>query len=63
MWGCGLKRNIALTDYEVLLVTPHVGVWIETQLYHQNIPQNKQSPPMWGCGLKQHTVDVCGKYN
>ena len=33
MWECGLKR---LDTYRILMggmVTPYVGVWIETQLY------------------------------
>ena len=29
-WVCGLKQNIFDTKYKQLVVTPFVGVWIET---------------------------------
>ena len=31
-WGCGLKRNFANPYNPLKVVTPHVGVWIETKL-------------------------------
>ena len=30
MWECGLKHDSQKQKKEVIQVTPHVGVWIET---------------------------------
>ena len=30
MWECGLKRLVLYGEHHRILVTPHVGVWIET---------------------------------
>ena len=51
-WVCGLKQNQALQDKIASLVTPYVGVWIETlpeKSYHKYF----LSHPTWVCGLKQ----------
>ena len=29
-WVCGLKLRVMMTAYQRLVVTPYVGVWIET---------------------------------
>ncbi len=32
MWECGLKHKLSALHFHCGLVTPHVGVWIETRL-------------------------------
>ena len=49
-WVCGLKHYKALFC-PLLVVTPCVGVWIET--YNARIVENTPwSHPAWVCGLK-----------
>ena len=51
-WVCGLKHRGSGTFPDPLLVTPCVGVWIETSKdYSDQIAA--QSHPAWVCGLKQ----------
>ena len=49
-WVCGLKQSV-LMRFPVGLVTPCVGVWIET-LYDAFIAGEAVSHPAWVCGLK-----------
>ena len=32
MWVCGLKRKVGRPKKDTSIVTPHVGVWIETSV-------------------------------
>ena len=69
-WVCGLKQSV-LMRFPVGLVTPCVGVWIET-LYDAFIAGEAVSHPAWVCGLKlnirysgsqrtqSHPAWVCG---
>ena len=50
-WVCGLKLVYKRTTHTPSLVTPCVGVWIETSLKHELEPW-KPSHPAWVCGLK-----------
>ena len=50
-WVCGLKQNEAVEFANVVLVTPCVGVWIET-IIPNCIFWNQESHPAWVCGLK-----------
>ena len=51
-WVCGLKHVSPLNHKPVQkLVTPCVGVWIETCILHGRPTWNK-SHPAWVCGLK-----------
>ena len=50
-WVCGLKPLASQACMFDHLVTPFVGVWIETQM-HLNYAQAKKSHPSWVCGLK-----------
>ena len=56
-WVCGLKLNMSLTTESVLLVTPCVGVWIETLL---TLPTEHRllSHPAWVCGLKLCSIII-----
>ena len=50
-WVCGLKHIFIIPKRIIILVTPYVGVWIET--YHQvNDDIFPESHPTWVCGLK-----------
>ena len=51
-WVCGLKQAGHGADGEGL-VTPCVGVWIETQFFSPVITSLKVSHPAWVCGLKR----------
>ena len=50
MWECGLKQKVDGSIREAY-VTPHVGVWIETDCYRP-VALFYRSLPMWECGLK-----------
>ena len=52
MWVCGLKPFIFTVCGNVALVTPYVGVWIETTLLCHQEKGSQSSHPMWVCGLK-----------
>ena len=69
-WVCGLKLT-SMSVFLFLLVTPCVGVWIETQRRKGRKLHNR-SHPAWVCGLKlmvqteafsalsSHPAWVCG---
>ena len=50
-WVCGLKQPLQKDKPGGLLVTPCVGVWIET-LNSFTKKFSKLSHPAWVCGLK-----------
>ena len=52
MWECGLKQHLPFFLVYQSKVTPHVGVWIET---NEVAMQGAEiwSLPMWECGLKR----------
>ena len=50
-WVCGLKHFYFWCTYELLNVTPCVGVWIETHL-EIRAACCPASHPAWVCGLK-----------
>ena len=53
-WVCGLKLLTENLLHRLVVVTPFVGVWIETdQKSHQK--DTETSHPSWVCGLK-HVV-------
>ena len=57
-WVCGLK----LVSQDILLltiVTPCVGVWIETVMYDET-PDGDLSHPAWVCGLKLGGIIAAG---
>ena len=49
-WVCGLKHLLP-TNIQVSVVTPYVGVWIETVSQTVNLLP-LLSHPTWVCGLK-----------
>ena len=51
-WVCGLKQPVPQTSHSNLLVTPCVGVWIETRMA-RILSLMRWSHPAWVCGLKQ----------
>ena len=51
MWVCGLKLYLPFF-YLYRQVTPHVGVWIETDMLSW-VVLTSVSHPMWVCGLKR----------
>ena len=71
MWVCGLKLIAYSVWWDIFVVAPYVGVWIETRKIY-NARNRKESHPMWVCGLKQvlsllqavllssHPMWVCG---
>ena len=61
MWVCGLKHADNQHQKECPAVTPHVGVWIETNQW-QKIQYLRLSHPMWVCGLKLRTEKQKGEY-
>ena len=70
-WVCGLKLYISSILMECILVTPCVGVWIETPDARGSC-RGHWSHPAWVCGLKlrngkpknyeirSHPAWVCG---
>ena len=50
-WVCGLKLAWVCAGYPVRVVTPFVGVWIETKI-KKNLQMTAKSHPSWVCGLK-----------
>ena len=56
-WVCGLKHSQSDDPNRVVVVTPYVGVWIETSP-QASIPSTPASHPTWVCGLKH--VDLSG---
>ena len=55
-WECGLKLQLQLMK-KFAVVTPRVGVWIETP-FVLDIDYWFLSLPAWECGLKQSVVDA-----
>ena len=53
MWECGLKHTIVFGCRPLYLVTPYVGVWIETERQPRGT-RYQRSLLMWECGLKQY---------
>ena len=51
MWECGLKLVENHVVGFINVVTPYVGVWIETQLLQRDLHAD-WSLLMWECGLK-----------
>ena len=51
MWECGLKHMLSAHWVILSLVTPYVGVWIETYMLIYFYTYLK-SLLMWECGLK-----------
>ena len=51
-WVCGLKQE-RYTDWNILAVTPCVGVWIET-IFVPQVDASNWSHPAWVCGLKHN---------
>ena len=49
--GVWIETNWKMCDKALFDVTPHVGVWIETDTIETYCEEDR-SPPMWGCGLK-----------
>ena len=70
-WVCGLKHIIFMGTPFQILVTPYVGVWIETKRERYHL-RSEGSHPTWVCGLKHgclwkeaeirgsHPTWVCG---
>ena len=52
MWECGLKQNWNASTCKANVVTPYVGVWIETKGITV-LNGIAKSLLMWECGLKQ----------
>ena len=50
-WVCGLKPVLWYDDIRKYIVTPFVGVWIETKSGGR-VTQKVMSHPSWVCGLK-----------
>ena len=50
-WVCGLKHLASRLIYQLCIVTPCVGVWIETLTLIQGDCLD-WSHPAWVCGLK-----------
>ena len=51
-WVCGLKPFCGISLLYCHLVTPCVGVWIETKFIYLE-KSMVRSHPAWVCGLKQ----------
>ena len=51
-WVCGLKREDNSNLLRTQLVTPCVGVWIETKQEQPAYQAGQMSHPAWVCGLK-----------
>ena len=58
-WVCGLKLRWVLLLLWIRLVTPCVGVWIETSRCSSNAKENR-SHPAWVCGLKLGGIIAAG---
>ena len=56
-WVCGLKRAYSEYPLPGFIVTPCVGVWIETTKGY-SFAEKVGSHPAWVCGLKR--LSVCG---
>ena len=52
-WVCGLKHPGDIQAVTSIIVTPCVGVWIETTNSFGGRMPLKGSHPAWVCGLKQ----------
>ena len=52
-WVCGLKHRIQSQQVHFRLVTPCVGVWIETPCFQADRQHPLRSHPAWVCGLKR----------
>ena len=51
MWECGLKLEVLDSLGGQHVVTPYVGVWIET-FFGRALQISSMSLLMWECGLK-----------
>ena len=56
-WVCGLKQLSLYHLHLVSMVTPFVGVWIETDVWNNILGNHQRSHPSWVCGLKLSSVD------
>ena len=56
-WVCGLKPDLPRNLRSEPLVTPFVGVWIETLLNLSIVVVDVPSHPSWVCGLK-HLLSI-----
>ena len=56
-WVCGLKQGDLNEKFAERVVTPCVGVWIETLLGKQE-EEKYRSHPAWVCGLKLLTLEM-----
>ena len=52
-WVCGLKQKVWKCTLFLGIVTPCVGVWIETVILQPNQNNYAVSHPAWVCGLKR----------
>ena len=43
-WVCGLKPNIIFSCHFESIVTPYVGVWIETNFYYDTLEGHRVTP-------------------
>ena len=57
-WVCGLKLELFTPTINAKLVTPFVGVWIETHICVLFINDGLGSHPSWVCGLKRDIVII-----
>ena len=53
VWVCGLKLALVCCCLASSVVTPCMGVWIETTLLQREVYFLLMSHPVWVCGLKQ----------
>ena len=56
--GCVDWNMIEKNEKIAKIVTPFVGVWIETETAHTQKCWKKESHPSWVCGLKQFIFSV-----
>ena len=56
MWVRGLKLDFVPHCHFHLLVAPHVGAWIETELRLVRMKTETRSHPMWVRGLKRFGI-------
>ncbi len=60
MQACGLKHEIAYEKRGPDWVTPHAGVWIETETPEEIIEKLQASRLMQACGLKRTQANRSG---
>ena len=56
MWECGLEPVRVKANPNTHLVTPYVGVWIETRIPWYLHTGGRRSLLMWECGLKPNNI-------